>query len=99
MKHQEREKRKAQVVTMWEQHYPNITVSEVSELTGLGERVIYDYLKEAGQPLPPKKYRQVDTEQVHRAHDLFAEYGNKSKVGKVMGISRQLVTYYLKKRI
>ena len=99
MKHEAREKRKFHVVSIWQERYPHITVSEVSELTGLGERVIYEYLKEACQPLPPKRVRQVDMEQVRLAHSLFAEHGNKVKVGKIMGMSSQRIGYYLKKSV
>jgi predicted DNA-binding transcriptional regulator AlpA len=97
MKHQAREERKAEVIGIWEKHYPNITVAEVVRRTGFGERVIYQYLREAGLPLPQKRSRRVDMKQVRRAHRLFEKHGSKAEVARRMNISRQRVGYYLKK--
>ncbi len=99
MKHVAREERKARVVAIWSERYPNISVSEVSELTGFGERVIYDYLKESGQPLPPRRFREVDVDLVRRVHELYAETGNKAEVGRILDMSRARVGYLLKKEI
>lgn len=97
MKHVGREQRKLEVIEIWESRYPNISVSEVSELTGLGERVIYDYLKESGQPLPPRRFRQVDVDLLRRVHELYSECGSKAEVGRILDMSRARVGYYLKK--
>ena len=99
MKHEGREQRKLEVIEIWESRYPNISVSEVSELTGLGERVIYDYLKESGQPLPPRRFRQVDVDLLRRVHELYSECGSKAEVGRILDLSRSRVGYLLKKEI
>ena len=99
MKHASREARKARVVAIWSERYPNISVSAVSELTGFSERVIYDYLKESGQPLPPRRFRQVDIDLLRRVHELYSEIGNKAEVGRILGMSRARVGYYLNKEI
>lgn len=97
MKHQAREARKAEVVSIWEQHYPHITVEKVCEMTGLSYRTIYRYLEESGQPLLPKQAtRKIDMEKVKRAHELFSEHGNKSQVARIMGMSRHQIIHYLK---
>lgn len=97
MKHAAREQRKKQVVRIWEKHHPEITVEDVAKLVGQSYRTIYRYLEEAGQPLPPKKpTRQIDMAKVKRAHELYAVYGKKAKVARIMGMSRQRITAYLK---
>jgi len=97
MKHEAREQRKAKVIRIWEKHYPNITVEDAAKLTGQSYRTIYRYLQESGQPLPPKKpTRQIDKGKVKRAHELYAVYGKKAKVARIMGMSRQRITAYLK---
>lgn len=99
MKHPAREKRKRDVVKLWETHYPDITVEEVEKLTGLSYRTIYRYLSESGQPLPPKRVRQIDMSKVARAHALFKKHGKKAKVARIMGMSRRRITSYLKMEI
>ena len=97
MKHAAREQRKAKVVRIWEQHYPKITVEEVARLTGQSYRTIYRYLREAGQPLPPKKPRRtIDMAKVKRAHALYAVYGKKTEVARIMGMGRHQIDKYLK---
>jgi len=100
VKHVAREARKSEVVAIWEQHYPDITVKKVCEMTGLSYRTIYRYLEESGQPLLPKQAtRHTDIEKVRHAHRLFAEHGNKSKVARMMGMSRHQIIRYLKMSI
>lgn len=97
MKHVEREKRKARLVRLWEQHYPDISVESAARVVGFSSRTVYRYLKEAGQPLPPRKPRRViDMEKVKRAHALYAQYGQKTKVARVMGMHRSQIEKYLK---
>lgn len=98
-KHKAREKRKAKVLRIWKKHYPDIKVEDVANLTGLSYRTIYRYLSEAGQPLPPKKSRQLDTDKVKRAHHLFAKHGKKAKVARIMKMSRQRINAYLKMKV
>lgn len=98
-KHAGREKRKAKVVRLWQKHYPDITVPEVEQLTGLSYRTIYRYLQEAGEPLPPRRFRQVDMNKVRRAHALFKKHGKKAKVARIMGLTRRTITTYLKMEI
>ena len=95
MKHEAREKRKQNVVRIWEQHYPNITVEKIEELTGLSYRTIYRYLHEAGLPLPPKRTRQIDMRKVKRAHKLLAKHGKVAKVAQIMNMSRRQINRYL----
>ena len=97
MKHEARKKRKEKVVRIWQQHYPNITVAEVSRVTGWSYRTIYRYLQEADQPLPPKKpTRTIDMEKVKQAHELYAVYGKKTEVARLMKMSRWQIDKYLK---
>lgn len=99
-KHKEREKRRARVVKVWEKHYPNITVSGAARLVGLSYRTVYRYLKEAGQPLPPKKpARTIDMAKVKRAHALYEQHGMKTKVARIMGMHRTQIEKYLKMTI
>ena len=96
-KHVEREKRLNRVVRIWEQHYPNITVAGAARLVGLSYRTVYRYLKEAGQPLPPKTPRRtIDMEKGKVAHTLYTQYGKKSEVARIMGMSRWQIDKYLK---
>ena len=99
MKHAAREKRKAKVVKIWKAHYPDITVREVEKLTGFSYRTIYRYLKESDQPLPPRRFRQVDMGQVKRAHVLFEKHQKKAKVARIMEMSRRQISTYLKMEI
>ena len=97
MKHVKREKRQDHVVRIWEEHYPNITVEGAARLVGLSTRTVYRYLKESGQPLPPRKPRRVlDMEKVKQAHALYEQYGQKTKVARVMGMHRTQIEKYLK---
>lgn len=99
-KHADREKRLKKLVRVWEKHYPNITVAGAARLVGLSYRTVYRYLKEAGQPLPPRKPRRVtDMEKVKQAHQLYEEYGMKTKVARIMGMSRSQIEKYLKMEI
>lgn len=100
MKHAACEKRKAQVIQIWEKHYPNITVEDVTRLTGQSYRTIYRYLQEAGQPLPPKKpTRTIDKEKVKQAHALYRIHKNKAKVARIMKMSRRHIYTYLKMEV
>lgn len=99
MKHAGREKRKAKVVRLWQKHYPDVTVEDVARLTGFSYRTIYRYLEEAGEPLPPRRFRQLDMNKVKRAHKLFAIHKKKAKVARIMGMTRQRITAYLKMEI
>lgn len=99
MKHAARAKRKAKVVRIWEKYYPDITVSEVEKLTGFSYRTIYRYLKESDQPLPPKSVRKTDMQKVKRAHVLFEKHQKKAKVARIMEMSRQQVSTYLKMKL
>ena len=98
-KHAEREKRLARLVRLWEKEYPNITVEGAARLVGLSYRTVYRYLKEAGQPLPPRKPRRIDMAKVKRAHALYEQYGMKTKVARLMGMSRSQIEKYLKMEI
>lgn len=100
MKHVGREKRKAKVVRIWEQHYPNISVEGAARIVGLSARTVYRYLRETEQLLPPRKPRRVmNMEKVKRAHALYAQYGQKTKVARVMGMHRSQIEKYLKMEI
>lgn len=95
MKHPARKKRKAQVKRIWEKHYPNITVEKVAKMMGLSYRTIYRYLQETGCTLPPKSVRRIDMNQVKRAHELFDEHGQKTKVAQIMKMSYSQIRRYL----
>lgn len=97
MKHQTKAKRKAEVIRIWEERYPNVTVEEVARIVNLCERTIYRYLNEASQPLPPRKpRRKMDMNKVRRAHELFKIHENKAKVARIMKMSRVQIDTYLK---
>jgi len=95
--HADRAKRLKKLVRVWEKHYPHITVESAARLVGLSYRTVYRYLKEAGQPLPPRKpRRKIDMEKVKQAHRLYEQYGMKTKVARLMGMSRSQIEKYLK---
>ncbi len=96
MQHEARHKRKNQVVNLWKEKYPRITINEVKALTGLSERTIYRYLKEAGLSLPPRAGRPKNWEKIKRAHQLYKIHQNKSEVARIMKMSRKQITRYLK---
>lgn len=95
MKHAAREKRKAEVVRIWEKYYPHITVEKMEDLTGLSYRTIYRYLDEAGCRLPPKRQKQIDMGKVKRAHELFDKHGQKTEVARIMKMSYSQIRRYL----
>lgn len=99
MKHEAREKRKQEVVKIWKERYPDITVAEMEKLTGLSYRTIYRYLQEAGCPLPPKRKKQIDMRKVKRAHKLYDKHGKVAKVARIMNMSKRQIHRYLKIKI
>ena len=99
MKHEAREKRKQEAVKIWEERYPDITISEMEQLTGWSYRTIYRYLQEAGCPLPPKRKKQIDMRKVKRAHKLYKKHGKVATVAQIMDMSERQIHRYLKIKI
>ena len=95
MKHPAREKRKQQVIDIYNTRYPNITIADIEKETGHSYRTIYRYLNEVGLPLPLKKVTQTDMDKVRRAHQLYDKHQNKAKVGRIMGVSPRQIGRYL----
>ena len=74
----------------------DLNLTEVSRMTGWSYRTIYRYLQEADQPLPPKKpARTIDMAKVKQAHELYAVYGKKTEVARLMKMSRWQIDKYL----
>jgi len=93
----EKEARANLVVSYWREKYPEVTVEEVSEKFGIGQRSVYRYLSAAGCALPSRVRgkREMDMAKVRLAHELYAACGNKREVARRMGCSPPMVLKYL----